>query len=153
MGRMKKKDYYPVFLDLSDKSCLVVGGGRVAERKVERLLACGAKLRVVSPDLTDRLRQRHAQKRFRLLRRTYRGSDLRGADLVFALTDRPALNRSIARAAKKKRLWVNVAKPGSDSNFILPALLRRRAFAIAVSTRGDSPARARKIKAWLEKKL
>jgi len=151
--RRKKRNYYPAFLDISRRKCLVIGGGKVAERKVERLLKFRAKLRIVSPKLTPRLLKWAELRRFGVVFRVFRPSDLRGADLVFALTDRPVLNRSIARAAQKRKIWVNVAKPGEASDFILPALLERPSFTVAVSTRGRSPARARKLKARLEKLL
>ena len=144
------KRYYPVGLDVNGKECLAVGGGRVAERKVKRLLEYGARITVVSPTLTPLLERWFGQGLFLFRQKKFSKNMIRKQCLVFALTDDLPLNRRIAREAQKKKILVNVAKPGKASSFILPSVLRRPSYSVAVSTEGRSPARAKKIRKKIE---
>jgi len=153
MSRPKKSRYYPLGLDITGRECLVVGGGKVAERKIRRLLEYGAKVRVVSPDLTPILTEWTAQRRLRFHRAMFSPSFLKKQVLVFAATDDVELNQKIARLAVRKGIFANVVKPGRASGFIVPALVRRSSFTVAVSTEGRSPAKAKKLKERLEKIL
>jgi len=132
--------YYPISLNIKGRLCVVIGGGRVAERKVKNLLLCGGRVRVVSPDLTDRLSQWVSQGKMDYIRSEYRTSHLKGAFLVYAATSGRKVNAEIARDAARWRLLVNVADSAKDSTFILPAVFRKREVSIAVSTDGLSPA-------------
>ena len=147
--------YYPINLNIKDKLCVVIGGGRVAERKVKNLLHCGGRVRVISPDLTDRLSKWVSQGKMDYTRSEYRSSHLEGAFLVYAATSDRKVNAEIARDAAKRRVLVNVADSAKDSTFILPAVFRKREISIAVSTNGLSPAtsvRVRdRIKEFIEK--
>ncbi|TYO99313.1 precorrin-2 dehydrogenase [Geothermobacter ehrlichii] len=127
---------YPVMLDLRDRLCLVVGGGRVGCRKIRGLLAAGARVRLVSPACSERL----THPAFEWRQRPYRRGDLAGARLVFAATDDPAVNRAVADEARKMGVPVNVATGGHDGDLLLPAVRRRGAIVLAVSTGGGSPA-------------
>jgi precorrin-2 dehydrogenase/sirohydrochlorin ferrochelatase len=138
--------YYPVNLNIRDKLCVVIGGGRVAERKVKNLLHCGGRVRVVSPDLTDLLSKWVSQGKMVYTRSEYRASQLKGAFLVYAATSDRKVNAEIARDAAKRKLLVNVADSASESTFILPAVLRNREISIAVSTNGLSPAKSVRIR-------
>jgi precorrin-2 dehydrogenase/sirohydrochlorin ferrochelatase len=138
--------YYPVNLNIRDKLCVVIGGGRVAERKVKNLLRYGARVRVVSPDLTDRLSKWVSQGNMDYTRSEYRANHLKGAFLVFAATSDRKVNAEIARNAAKRRLLVNVADSPTESTFILPAVVRKREISIAVSTNGLSPAKSVRIR-------
>ncbi|OGX14003.1 MAG: hypothetical protein A2351_08455 [Omnitrophica bacterium RIFOXYB12_FULL_50_7] len=149
----KPRRYYPIGLDITDRECLVVGGGRVAERKVMRLLAYGAKVTVVSPELTPSLKKWARQDMFCHQKKKFSNDILREQFLVFALTDDLSVNRRIACEARKKNILANVAKPGGASAFILPAVLRRPSFSIAVSTEGRSPRTAKRIREKLKKIL
>lgn len=145
--------YYPVGLKVAGRECLVVGGGRVAERKVRSLLEYGAKVRIVSPLLTPFLGRLAERGDLKWQERKFSALLFRQPVLAFALTDDIALNRRVARLAKSRGVPVNVANPGKDSSFILPAVLRRRSFTVAVSTDGRSPARAKRIRDRLERIL
>ncbi len=138
--------YYPINLNISGKRCVVVGGGRVAERKVKNLLLYGARVRVVSPDLTDRLSKWVSHGKMDYTRGEYRAGHLRGAFLVYAATYSRKVNAEIARDAAKQGLLVNVADSAKESTFILPAVFRKRAISIAVSTNGLSPATSVRIR-------
>jgi precorrin-2 dehydrogenase / sirohydrochlorin ferrochelatase len=138
--------YYPVNLNIKGRLCVVIGGGRVAERKVKNLLLCGGRVRVVSPDLTDLLSKWVSQGKIDYTRSEYRASHLKGAFLVYAATSDRKVNAEIARDAAKRRLLVNVADSATESTFILPAVVRKREISIAVSTNGLSPAKSARIR-------
>lgn len=153
MGSKRKQapvSYYPLLLDLRNKSVVVVGGGRVAERKIKTLLACQARVRLISPHITRGLEKLARQKRFKWQPRTFRHGDLGRALMVFAATNDPALNHRIAAQLKATPTLVNVANLPGESNFLVPAVVRRGKLLIAISTSGDSPALARKIRRELE---
>jgi len=138
--------YYPVNLSIKGRLCVVIGGGRVAERKVKNLLFCGARVRVVSPDLTDLLSKWVSQGKMDYTPSEYRPSHLKGAFLVYAATSDRKVNAEIARDAARRRLLVNVADAPRESTFILPAVVRKREISIAVSTNGLSPAKSVRIR-------
>ena len=132
--------YYPVNLNIKGRLCVVIGGGRVAERKVKNLLRYGGRVKVVSPDLTDRLSEWGSRGKIDYTRSEYRASHLKGAFLVYAATSDRKVNARIARDAAQRKLLVNVADSPPESAFILPAVFRKRAISISVSTNGLSPA-------------
>jgi len=138
--------YYPVNLNIKGKLCVVIGGGRVAERKVKNLLLCGARVRMVSPDLTDLLSKWVSQGKMDYTRSEYRASHLKRAFLIYAATSDRKVNAEIARDAARQKLLVNVADSPTESTFILPAVVRKREISIAVSTNGLSPAKAVRIR-------
>ena len=142
--------YYPVCLDMTERRCLVVGGGPVAERKVAGLLEAGARLTVVSPSTTDRLRDWARAARIRLRLREYAAGDLAGHSLVFVATDDGRVNADVARDARAAGVLVNAADDPAHCDFILPAVLRRGELTVAVSTGGASPALARTVRDELD---
>ena len=142
--------YYPIFLDLADRPCLVVGGGSVAERKVESLLAVGARVTVVSPTVTACLAAWARAGRIAHRGRAYRVNDLAGVQIVFVATDDGAVTQAVAAAARARGVWVNAADAPARCDFILPSVIRRGRLAVAVSTGGASPAAARAIREELE---
>ena len=143
--------FYPICLDLEAKRCVVVGGGRVAERKVMGLLACGAQVSVISPELTEELNRQYSEGKLQWINREYRHGDLAQAFLVIAATDDEETQKLVYREAAAGNLLLNVADVPGRCNFILPATARQGDLAISVSTAGKSPALARKIRMELEK--
>src|SRR5215813_5648258 len=146
----KVTQYYPVALDLRSRSCLVVGGGSVAEAKVEGLLAAGACVTVVSPDLTSVLATWAGEGRIAHRPREYEAEDLDGQQLVFAATDRRTVTEVVTADARRRGVWVNAADDPAFCDFLLPAVLRRGRLTVAVSTGGASPALAARVKQDLE---
>lgn len=138
--------YFPAFLNLNGKLCIVVGGGEVAARKVEALLEAGAFVRVISPEVTPALVQLAASGRLEIWAETYRPGQLEGAFLVVAATDDEAVNRLVSQEAFTRSLLVNVVDVPELSNFIFPSVLRRGPLAVAVSTGGASPALAARLR-------
>ena len=143
-------DYYPVFLELTGRRCLVVGGGPVAERRIDGLLAAGAPVTVISPALTPALAALAAAGRIRHEPRGYRPGDLAGFDLAFTATDTGEVNGAVAAEARQRGVWVNAADDPAHCTFILPALVRRGDLTVAVATGGTSPALARAVREELE---
>jgi len=142
--------YFPVFLDLTGRRCLMVGGGPVAAHRVEGLVAAGARVTVISPRVTAALDALAAAGRIDLESRAYRAGDLAGFDLVFVATDAREVNASVAREARERGAWVNAADDPANCTFILPALVRRGDLTVAVATGGSSPALARAVREELE---
>jgi precorrin-2 dehydrogenase/sirohydrochlorin ferrochelatase len=142
---------YPVVLDLAGRPVLVVGGGAVAERKVEGLLEAGASITVVSPQVSARLARLASRGQVRVRVRSYRRSDLRGATVVFAATDDRSANAAVAVDARRRRIWVNAADDPDHCDFILPSVLRRGSLLVSVTTSGRSPALARVVREELER--
>lgn len=142
--------HYPIFLDLAGRSCLVVGGGPVAQAKVAGLRDAGARLTVVSPALTARLMTWRREGTLRHLAREYRPGDARGHPLVFVAIGDPAVAEAVTRDARRHGAWVNAADDPVCCDFILPSILRRGRLAVAVSTGGACPGLARAIREELE---
>jgi len=150
MKREQLSSYYPLFLNINGKRCVVFGGGQVALRKVRVLLEHGAKVEVISPALCPELAQLADDGEIKVLLRKYRGGDLKGAFVTIAATDDSEINLKVARQAQRHAILVNVVDDAENSNFILPSYVRRGDVIIAVSTAGKSPALARKIRTRLE---
>jgi len=145
--------YYPAFLDLRGRRCVVVGGGAVAERKIGALLDAGARVVVVSPMVTEELTALVAANVIEHRARRFRRHDVRGAALVVAATGVLAVDDVVAAAARRARALVNVVDRPDACDFILPSVLRRGDLQIAVSTGGKSPALAREIRRRLEAEI
>lgn len=141
---------FPVFLSLSNKHCTVIGGGSVAERKVESLLGAGASVKVVSPVLTNQLAFLVSEEKVGYINRGYETGDTQGAFLVIAATDNKAINQSVAEEAAEQNALINVVDNPSLGNFIVPSVLDRSPVTIAVSTGGASPVLARQLRMKLE---
>lgn len=139
--------YYPIFLNLKGKKCVVVGGGKVAERKALSLLRSGAKITVISPECTVGLKKENLKGRIQYIPRKYKKGDLKNAFLVIAATDSNETNRKISEDAP---YLVNVVDMPLLCNFIVPSVVRRGPLTIAVSTSGVSPSLARTIRKELE---
>jgi precorrin-2 dehydrogenase/sirohydrochlorin ferrochelatase len=142
--------YYPIYLDIKNKPCLVIGGGGVGTRKVRTLLAYGAQVTVVSPELSDPLRSLANEGTIGWRNRSYEANDLQGIFLVFGATDDDELNRRIHADAEAKNVLCNIADRPAVCNFILPSIVQRGDLSIAISTSGKSPAFAKKLRKDLE---
>jgi precorrin-2 dehydrogenase/sirohydrochlorin ferrochelatase len=142
--------YLPIFLDVSGKRCMVIGGGAIAERKVASLLEAGAVVTVTSPTLTPELKSSAARGAISHEARAYRRGDMKGFMVVFATTDDRDLQRELAAEARELGVLINVADASELCSFIAPAVVSRGALRIAISTSGASPALASRIRRELE---
>ena len=145
--------YYPVFLEMKERRCLVIGGGLVAERKVATLVEAGARVSVIAPELTTNLAAWSQRESIHAITRAYRPGDLAGYEMVFVATDVPQVNAAVYEEGKSRGIWVNAADDPAHCDFILPSVLRRGALKVAVSTGGESPALARTVREELESYL
>ena len=141
---------YPIILDVEDRTCVVVGGGRVAARKVQALLREGARPIVISPQVTPAITALATEGRLELRERPFQPTDLDGALLALVATDDPEANRTAAAAARERGVLVNVADVPALCDFTVPATVHRGAVTIAISTGGASPALARHLRQRLE---
>jgi len=142
--------HFPVFLSLNNKHCTIIGGGAVAERKVESLLNAGALVKVISPELTDQLRYLAKEKQITHINRVYQEEDIHDVFLLIAATDQKNINQAIAELANQQNILVNVVDDPSLCNFIVPSVLDRDPVTVAVSTGGASPVLARQLRMKLE---
>lgn len=145
--------YYPVFMDLRGRRCIVIGGGDVALRKVNALLECGARVQVISPEICDGLNSLARQGKVTVTTREYALGDLAGALLAIAATGDEETNRRVAAEAEKNHIPVNVVDEPALCSFIVPSVVRRGDLTLAVSTGGQSPALAHKVRTNLEKEF
>ena len=142
--------YYPVFWSIADKKCVVVGGGEVAARKVKRLLDCGAKVSVVSPELHPELVTLKKDQRIFHIPSAYESRDIDGAAMVIGATDDEEINAAVSQDALVKGIPVNIVDDPQKCDFILPSIVERGDLTIAISTCGNSPALARHLREDLE---
>lgn len=147
---MRSRSYYPLFADLNSRSCVVVGGGKIAQRKVTALLAYGAKVTLISPEVTRIIAAYARQGRIRYVPRRFKKCDLDGAWLVYASTDDEGINQKVFKAAEQKHIFANIVDQKPLCSFIAPAILKRGGLTIAVSTGGASPSLAKKLKRELD---
>jgi len=141
---------FPINLNLRDSKCLVIGGGRIAERKVESLLSCGAKITLVSPKITQNLENLVEKGAIKFINRQYTDGYLDSCFLVIVATDNQELNHKVANDCLLRNILVNVVDDPKMCNFTVPSVLRRGSLCIAVSTDGKSPTLAKKIREELE---
>jgi precorrin-2 dehydrogenase / sirohydrochlorin ferrochelatase len=152
-GYSAKNRLYPAFLRIEGKLCVVVGGGRVATRKVRSLLAAGARALVISAVLHADLQALLANGSIDAISASYAAHYLTGASLVFAATNDAEVNLQVVRDAHERGLWVNVADNPDASDFYVPATISRQHLTVAISTGGEAPAFARYVRELLEQSL
>jgi siroheme synthase-like protein len=153
LRRAGGSSYYPLFLKLSGKVCVVVGGGRVADRKVRSILKCGARVHVICPQACKSISALHDTRKIKLTERGYKPADLQGATLVFAATNDVQTNLRVSQDARKKQIPVNVADSPDLCDFIVPAVVTQGSVIIAISTSGTLPMLARKLREEIERQL
>lgn len=135
--------YFPMFVDVQGKDCLVIGGGRVALRKINMMLDFEMEVTVIAPCIREEIR---AIKKIQIRERCYEKEDLQGRNIVIAATDQKCLNSEIAEECKKRNIWVNHASRPEEGTFICPAYVRSGSVTAAFSSGGKSPAVAQYLK-------
>jgi uroporphyrin-III C-methyltransferase/precorrin-2 dehydrogenase/sirohydrochlorin ferrochelatase len=143
-------NFLPIFYNISGKSCLVVGGGAIAARKAELLLKAQGKVRVVAPEIDDRIRDMAASHALEFEQREFVADDLQAVVCVIAATDNIAVNREISELAQARAIPVNVVDNPALCSFIMPSMIDRSPVQIAISTGGVSPVLARMLRSKLE---
>ncbi len=143
--------YYPVYLNLRGRRCVIIGGGAVAEGKISRLLDSGAVICVISPDATPGIRQFVDDGSVRWEQREYRPGDLEGAFIAIAATNLREVNRRIFEEAEQRGVMLNAVDDPPNCSFITPSIVQRGPVTLAISTGGVSPALARKLRESLQR--
>ncbi|TJZ62670.1 precorrin-2 dehydrogenase/sirohydrochlorin ferrochelatase family protein, partial [Chitiniphilus eburneus] len=143
-------DYFPLFLDLRAQPCLLVGGGEVALRKAQLLLAAGGHLTVVAPALCEGLAALREQNRLVHRARRWQPDDLQGMRLAIAATDDTAINADVHHHCEAAGILVNVVDDPARCRFITPSIVDRSPLMIAISSGGNAPVLARLIRARIE---
>jgi len=146
-------DYFPAFLDLNGRSCLVVGGGDVAFRKVRLLTAAGAVITIVAPDISQDLIDFSGNKRLEFVLREFRSSDVSSHWLVVSATGNPAVERSVFKAATDAGIFCNGVDDITNCSYITPAIVDRSPIVVAISSGGAAPVLARKLREQIELSL
>lgn len=145
--------YYPVYIQLREQPCVVIGGGKIAEGKVQGLLAAGAKVTIISPELTPHLHELVEQYQIAYVARAFQSGDLTGAFMVICAVDQVEINHKVWQEASANRQLVNVVDDTPRCNFIAPAILRKGDLTISISTAGKAPALAVRLKERLQEQL
>ena len=146
--------YYPIFLNVEGRVCLVVGGGAVAGRKAASLVECGARVRVVSPEISGEMKKLVELSGVEHVPEPFDGqAHMDGVILAIASTDDDSVNRAVYEAAVARGIPVNVVDQPDLCTFIVPSLVRRGALSIAVSTSGKSPAVSKRVRRKLEEEF
>lgn len=142
-------EYYPVFLNLAGKRCIILGGGTIAQGKIAALRDAGASITVISPQATDGIKRAAQRGHVAFIPREYQPGDLDGAFLAVAATNVWHVNRQIFEEAEQRGVLLNVVDDPDQCTFIAPSIVRRDPVTLAVSTGGASPALARKMRETL----
>ena len=142
--------FYPVFLNLTGRRCVIIGGGQIAEGKISKLLDSGAKIIVISPDATQGIRSFAERGQIELDLRKYQEGDLQGAFLVIAATNDRVVNQEIFEEAEKQGILLNAVDDMPRCSFIAPSIVEKGPVTVAISTGGASPALARKLRENME---
>lgn len=143
-------DYLPLFANLQNHPCLVVGAGAVAVRKIDLLLSAGANVTVIAPSIAPSVAQLAAEKRLIIIKKVFAAEDVQGFMLVISATDDGDTNQAVAAAANARHIFVNVVDNPSLCSVILPAIIDRSPLMVAVSSGGAAPVLARLLRAKLE---
>jgi len=145
--------HYPVFLDLTGRPCFVIGGCAMAEEKVKGLVAAGARVTVISPDMTPGLAELGIEEKVDFIARRYRRGDLRTAFLVVVVSQAPPIVQAVWEETRGRNILVNTLDNVPHCDFIAPAIVRRGDLTVAISTGGKAPVMAVRLRQKLEKEL
>ena len=141
-------DYLPLFLEIRDRPCLLVGGGEIARRKLELLLRAGARVEIVAPELAPETRALADEHGLVVRQRRFEDGDADGRYLIVAATDDGSVNAQVFEAGSRRATLVNSVDQPGISSAIFPALVDRSPVQIAISTGGGSPTLARLVRSW-----
>lgn len=149
----EKNELFPVFLKLARQRCLLVGGGKTAEEKIPTLLACGARVTVVSPTATPKIQRLAKAEKVVCIQRRFESGDLEDVFLCVVATPSTATNQAIFEEAQQRGILCNVVRDGAYCNFYYPAVVKRGPLQIAISTAGHSGALAKRLREEMEREF
>ena len=143
-------NFLPIFVNIRQKPCLVVGGGKIAARKIELLVKAGAQVQVVSPQLCNETASLKEEAKIEHINREFEASDIDNKNIVIAATNDQQVNKTVSELAQAQNIPVNVVDAPDLCSFIVPSIIDRSPVQIAISTGGSSPVLARTIRTRLE---
>ena len=146
-------DYFPIFCQLKDKPCLLVGGGEIAERKARLLMEAGAIISVVAPSFTGQFMQWHTEQKINCITGIFNEAHLSGKWLVIAATDSEQVNQQVFQTATEKQIFCNVVDSPEQASFIMPSVIDRSPIVVAISSGGKAPVLARILREKIEQLL
>lgn len=146
-------DYFPIFCQLNDKPCLLVGGGEIAERKARLLMDAGAQITVIAPEFTEQFSQWQAANKLSCICTAYHPDYLANKWLVIAATDDETVNQQVYQTATQQRIFCNVVDSPEQASFIMPSVIDRSPLMIAISSGGKAPVLARILREKIEQQL
>jgi precorrin-2 dehydrogenase/sirohydrochlorin ferrochelatase len=144
---------FPIYLKLANRRCLVVGAGRIGEEKIEGLLQAAAEIKVVAPHATPRVQLLARTQKIHWEKRKFRASDLRRVFLVVAATSSPRLHEQIYKQAQQRGILCNVVDDPPHCDFYYASVVRRGSLQFAISTSGQSPALAQRLRHKLQEQF
>lgn len=143
----EQSGYFPLFINIKDRKAVVIGGGKIASRRIRTLLQFGCDITVIAPKLNEELQA--AQLRW--IQRSYKSGDCEGACLVTTATDKRAVNHAVAEECRKKHIPVSVADSKEESSFYFPGIIKKEPLVIGVTASGrDHRLAAKTVKALKE---
>jgi len=142
--------YFPMFVNLEDKKVVVVGGGKIALRKVEKLLEFNARIHLIAPKVCEEICKLANEGKLKIYKRPFSPRDLKDAFMVVSATNSSKVNERIARLAKKKNIPCNVVDNPSLCTFVFPAVITRGDISIGISTSGKAPSLSKTLKHIIE---
>ena len=140
--------YFPLCVDISNKNCVVVGGGSTAARKIEKLLLFNSKITVIAPEICEEISK---MKNIKIIKRKFEDNDLEGAFIVVGATNDNKINRQISQICRQKNIPVNIVDDPKNCSFYFPSIVRKNNITVAVSTDGEAPIIARFLREKIEK--
>ena len=146
-----ERPYFPMFIDMTDKSVLVAGGGRIALRRVRTMLRFGVQVRVAAPELCPELAEMERSGQICAVHRAYETGDLEGVSFVLAATDSREVNRQIREECRTEGIPVNVSDDRDLCDFYFPALVLTDDVVIGIGSGGESPGRVKEVRQRIEK--
>lgn len=142
--------YFPFFIDIENKKCVIVGGGKVALRKLEKLLPFNSKITVIAPEICDEIKENN---KVNILQRNFADSDIEHAFMVISATDDNSLNAHIFELCQKNNILINTVDNKEKCGFIFPALVKRDSLTVGISTSGKSPLYAKFLRKKIESSI
>lgn len=151
--------YFPFYVDISDQNCLVVGGGKIAYRKIEILSKFNVRIKVIAPNICNQIygleseTNKNNREQIIIINREFEDEDIGDMDFVIAATDNELLNSHISKLCKINNKMINVVDVKEECSFIFPAIIKMEDMVVGISTGGNSPAMAAKIKKEIQKSI
>ena len=146
-----EKVYFPILVSISDRKCLIIGGGPIALHKVQSLEKFTSNITILSPSVTEKLQQMADKNGYKIITKEYETSDLDGFELVIAATGKKVLSKKIWKECKERKILINAVDDPEHCDFILPATIKRGDLTVSIGTQGKSPFMTKEIRRWMNR--